>query len=169
MKRINNLTNTYYKRGDTREDGFFFLGYQKTIDKKGFFYEAWVRPEVWNKQKDTKTSTEHHIRRTITHIKSWAKKNNIPFNISVEYAISIAPEVCPALGTKLAWAKNSGRKDNSPSLDKIIPELGYVEGNVMWLSFLANAMKRNASPEQLKKFAEWILNGHITNTKGVNP
>jgi hypothetical protein len=90
--------------------------------------------------------------------------------LSVQYAISIVSETCPALGIKLNWASQNGmQREASPSLDKIIPELGYVEENVMWLSFKANLMKNNANQKQLKKFAEWILNGHIGNTKGVNP
>ena len=171
MKRHNTLTNKPFNRGDKREDGFFFLGYQTILSKQGLFYENWVRPEVWKNQTIRESNTiEKHIKRNLSHIKSKAKKENIPFDLSFDYAMSLVTENCPALGVKLNWAKpNKTQRNNSPSLDKINPALGYVEGNVMWLSFMANAMKRDASKEQLKKFAEWILNGHIGNRKGVNP
>ena len=39
---------------------------------------------------------------------------------------------------------------DSYSLDKIIPELGYVKGNVWIISNKANAIKSNASLEELK-------------------
>ena len=85
--------------------------------------------------------------------KQRAKKYNLPFNITVEDVT--VPEYCPALGVKLEVAK--GRmKPNSPSLDKIIPELGYVKGNVQVLSLKANLMKNNASKDELIKFAAWI-------------
>lgn len=48
--------------------------------------------------------------------------------------------------------------DSSPSLDKIIPELGYVVGNIQVISKLANNMKTNASVDQLVLFSEWVLN-----------
>jgi hypothetical protein len=169
MKRNNANTNKPYFRGDIRDDGFFFLGYQTKSDKKGFFYEAWVRPEVWaNQTVGEKSTLEKHVKRALSHIKSRAKKNNIPFNLTLDYVLSIVTEECPALGIKLAWTEQKGRQRNSPSLDKINPELGYVEGNVMWLSNMANTMKQDASEAQLKKFAEWILNGHIGNRKSTN-
>jgi hypothetical protein len=41
-------------------------------------------------------------------------------------------------------------------LDKIIPELGYVKGNVRIISTLANTMKSNAIKDQLLTFAKNI-------------
>jgi hypothetical protein len=41
--------------------------------------------------------------------------------------------------------------DNSPSLDRIIPELGYVKGNIMVISHKANTIKSNANIEELEK------------------
>jgi hypothetical protein len=41
-------------------------------------------------------------------------------------------------------------------LDKIIPELGYVKGNVRIISTLANTMKSNATKDQLLTFAKNI-------------
>jgi len=169
MKRLNATTGKPFNRGDNREDGFFFLGYQTRKNKQGFFYESWASPQLWKNQTVGERNTfEKHISRSYAHIKSRSKKENIPFTVSLDYLKSIATDTCPALKIKLSWSQ-PGKTDNSPSLDKIIPELGYVEGNVMWLSNKANRMKNNATKGELKKFAEWILNGHIGNTKGVNP
>jgi len=52
-------------------------------------------------------------------------------------------------------------KASSPSLDKIIPSLGYVVGNVQWLSKKANGMKQDASFQELEKFAKWVLKQSI--------
>ena len=88
-----------------------------------------------------------------------AKKKNIPSNLTIDYCVDIYPEdnKCPVLGIPLSWG---GRRTNgdSPSLDRIEPSKGYVKGNVMWMSQRANAMKSNATPEELKKFALWIKN-----------
>lgn len=72
-------------------------------------------------------------------LKCRAKKEGIPFNITLE-DLEI-PEVCPVLGIPLkGWSENNvgGYKDDSPSIDKFIPELGYVKGNVSVISFKAN-------------------------------
>lgn len=76
--------------------------------------------------------------------KGRAKKQGVPFDITVEDIV--IPEKCPALGIPLNW--NIGRgKDDSPSLDKIIPNRGYVKGNVAVISARANKIKHNASLE----------------------
>lgn len=63
--------------------------------------------------------------------KSRATTKNIPFNITVE-DIGLIPETCPILGIEL---KSGARGSvNSPSLDRRIPSLGYVKGNVWVIS-----------------------------------
>lgn len=83
-----------------------------------------------------------------------AKIKAVPFNLT-EADIHI-PEFCPVLGFKLEVAKGKAT-DKSPSLDRIIPELGYVVGNVQVISRLANSMKTNANPTELINFAKWVL------------
>lgn len=88
--------------------------------------------------------------------KSRAKKHNLPFDISLEDII--IPEVCPVFGLKLEKSLQKAG-DNSPSLDRITPELGYVKGNIQVISYKANVVKNNLTKEQLLKFATWVLNG----------
>lgn len=90
-----------------------------------------------------------------------AKKNGFPFEITKEYLRSIiqdAPKVCPALGIPMImseYGKHKGKNANSPSIDKIIPELGYVEGNLIVITDMANRIKTNATPEQIIKVGEF--------------
>lgn len=41
--------------------------------------------------------------------------------------------------------------------DRIIPEKGYIRGNVRVISQKANAMKQDCSEEELIKFVEFII------------
>lgn len=94
----------------------------------------------------------------LLHSAKWrAKKRGIVFDL-VESDI-ILPEVCPILGLKLVSniGKGAGGKDDSYSLDRIVPSLGYVKGNIQVISHKANSMKYNTTKEELLKFAEWVL------------
>lgn len=96
-------------------------------------------------------------------IKNASKTRGIKFgfNSSAELALylkDIAPPKCPIFGTR--FKKGAGRpQDQSPSVDKIIPSKGYVRGNIQIISHLANRMKNDATPKQLKQFAQWIIRG----------
>lgn len=83
--------------------------------------------------------------------KNRANKAGIPFNIEPEDII--IPAICPVLGLELT--RNRGRVGpNSPSVDKIIPELGYVKGNVRVISYRANTLKSNGTIEEFYKVIE---------------
>jgi hypothetical protein len=102
----------------------------------------------------------NHIAKTMFNVKRRATAAGIPFELDHKYLCAIAPEYCPIFKTKILWgfgqsgtAGSSG--PDSPSLDKIIPEKGYVKGNVAWLSNRANMIKSNATQDELYKVADW--------------
>lgn len=84
-----------------------------------------------------------------------AKTKDIPFNI--DKSDIIIPDFCPLLGIKLQRNTGGRAKDNSPSIDKIIPHLGYTKGNVRIISYKANVMKNDATPKELITFCTNIL------------
>lgn len=86
--------------------------------------------------------------------KQRAIRIGVPFNIK-HNDITI-PEFCPILDIPILVGDISV-KYGSPSLDRIIPSLGYTKDNTQVISHLANTMKSSASPELLIKFAEWVL------------
>lgn len=90
--------------------------------------------------------------------KKRAKIQNLSFNITEDYVKSITPSdmICPALGIQMKAGQTvKESKINSPSLDRLIPELGYVKGNVVIVSNRANTIKRDATPEELMKIAKF--------------
>jgi hypothetical protein len=91
----------------------------------------------------------------LARAKSRANKNNLAFNI--ELADIIIPERCPLLGIKIesTEVRNS---PNNPSLDKIIPEKGYIKGNVWVISNRANTLKNDATLQELKTLVENLEN-----------
>jgi hypothetical protein len=78
--------------------------------------------------------------------KARAKEQGIQIDIEIEDVV--VPEFCPVLGIKLSV---DGTKNNSPSLDRIVPERGYTKGNVRVISWRANWLKNNATPDEIEK------------------
>ena len=118
-----------------------------------------------------KTSVEYHRsyrernpeQMILSAARARAKKKNLPFDLKVEDII--IPEVCPILGIKLTRKFGShGGSESSASLDRIVPEKGYVKGNVRVVSLLANNMKSNATEEQLFMFAKWVMEEYYAYT-----
>jgi len=85
--------------------------------------------------------------------KKRAKKRNIPFEIEVSDIV--IPQFCPIIGIELS--PGIGRvHDASPSLDRIVPEKGYVKGNCYIISSKANRMKQENTLETLEKIILYI-------------
>jgi hypothetical protein len=85
--------------------------------------------------------------------RSRALKNDIPFNI--EATDVEIPDKCPALGIPLFRGKRH-KTDNSPTIDKIIPSLGYVKGNIKVISERANRLKDDMSIEEIDRLSAWL-------------
>ena len=57
--------------------------------------------------------------------------------------------ICPVLNLKMEW----GDKDRriSPSIDRFIPELGYVKGNIRIVSNISNTIKSDRNFQIIEK------------------
>lgn len=94
-------------------------------------------------------------RRVLSGAKSRAKKLGIPFALTL--ADVAVPERCPVLGIKLSRKVGKGHgSDSSPSVDRVIPALGYTPGNVRVISFRANTLKRDGALEELEAVVDYI-------------
>jgi len=104
-----------------------------------------------NKEKIVESLKKYRQNNKEKLIVRWAKtranKNNVPFDIDEDYIKKIWPKhnICPIFKIKF----ERGNLDQSPSLDRIIPKLGYVKGNVQIMSHKANRIKNNATFEEL--------------------
>ena len=104
------------------------------------------------READIKTlirSNDSYKKYMLRSAKERAKNQNIPFDIT--FKDFELPEYCPLLGIKLnKHLGENKRQDDSPSLDRIIPSLGYIKGNVWVISNEANVIKNNATVEELE-------------------
>jgi hypothetical protein len=90
-------------------------------------------------------------------VKSRATRRGIAFSITRD-DIAI-PDACPCCSRTLERRNGEfakGATDASPSLDRIIPSLGYVPGNVAVICYRCNELKRNASLDELRSIVRWL-------------
>ena len=101
-----------------------------------------------------------HVGRFFQEAKSRAQNKNVPFTVTLKYLREMAGDHCPVFGHKFVWGRSHLGKGkttgDSPSLDRIIPELGYVPGNVVFISHNANRIKNNATEKELYAVADWL-------------
>lgn len=85
--------------------------------------------------------------------KTRAKKYGLPFNIDITDII--VPRICPLLNIPLFRTSDVRKyRPNSPSLDRKIPHLGYVKGNVWVISYKANMIKSVATLDEFELVAK---------------
>lgn len=94
-----------------------------------------------NKDKVKETTKKNHQKDyrlgLIRAAKHRAKIKGIPFNIEKEDLELIT--ICPVL--QIPIYSGELNNDNSPSIDRVIPSLGYIKGNVHIISKRANTLK----------------------------
>ncbi len=87
-----------------------------------------------------------------------AKRLGKSFSITLKDII--IPKVCPILGIPLKRERNTP-KISTPSLDCVIPNLGYIPGNVRVISYRANQIKNDGSAEEHMAIVKYIQESTI--------
>lgn len=94
----------------------------------------------------------HPVKIMVQSAKYRAKRDGLPFSLK-ESDITI-PDVCPVLGYKLA-AGDRHNHDFAPTIDRLKPELGYVAGNIIIVSYWANRIKNDATIDELVRIVNF--------------
>ena len=139
----------------------------KTGQKKGKF-QGWTDSEggkrfttcaKCEKDRANKRYRVNPIPQLIFGFRNRAKKQNVPFNLTVEDMkdlIKNAADMCPALGVKMEIAKLfANDSDYSPSFDRIDPKKGYIKSNIVIVSNRANRIKSDATVDEIRKVADF--------------
>lgn len=105
------------------------------------------------KVKPTMSVAERSKAALLANARKRAAEQRVPFNL--KRADLDVPTHCPALGLKLEAGERGGG-DSSPTIDRLIPERGYVRGNIAILSMKANRMKNSGTSAELRAIADWL-------------
>ena len=126
----------YYQKNKER-----LTEYQKEYDKS----RAKPTPEMYR-----------FFSNKASKLKTKSRGNKIPYDLDGKYLQSIYPEdgKCPALNIEMKAGSDSDWR-LLPSVDRIDPSGGYIRGNVIWISWLANCIKTSATPKQIITVGEF--------------
>ena len=93
-----------------------------------------------------------------------AKRKGIDFDLSRDDLV--VPPICPVLGIEL-FVAGGKRTANSPSLDRIDNARGYTKDNVRIISFRANALKNDATVDELEKIVDYMKENLCRGTESI--
>lgn len=93
--------------------------------------------------------------RAVEHARRRAKRDGVPCSITVADLRAIWTGVCPVFGCPVTMRDHT-HPDCAAQLDRVSPRLGYVPGNVVFLSALANRLKGDGNAHHHRRIAEWI-------------
>ena len=110
-----------------------------------------------NSFKTFKEYERRRIRSILNNKPGRSRLEGVPFDLDIDYVVDIFPKDyrCPILKKKMVWS-NTSRNPDSPSLDRIDPQKGYVNGNMAWISNRANTMKNDATFEEIELIYNWF-------------
>lgn len=112
-----------------------------------------------SKNPRTKYYQEYDAKRDLSYklyrsARQRALNNDLIFTITRE-DIKV-PCNCPICDVKMKPSNKGGGSSISPTLDKVIPEKGYVKGNIAVICKLCNSTKGSGSAEIHRKIADYI-------------
>lgn len=127
------------------------------------FTSSWIciecsRTEHYTSDRERYRAMENTMALQFKARKQQSLNKGVPFTIELEDLEQ--PEYCPILGIKLnyAWGGKNGqlRDPAKATIDKVIPELGYVPGNVFIISWRANKLKSDVRIEELENILKYM-------------
>lgn len=95
----------------------------------------------------------------MNRLKRRCKKDNIICTISTKYLTNLYKKQnrkCFYTDIEIDWKTINGLRPNCLSIDKIIPEKGYIEGNVVLTIRRINSIKYDMTLDEMKKWTpDW--------------
>lgn len=150
MRAARQRQRTKDPEGDrTKQRGYYHTNIERTREVQ--------RNSSWRRRRDPACWAAAVLAR----IRGRCRVVGIPFNLTP--ADVVIPAVCPVFGVPFVFGLTLSAKDGrGPSIDRHVPALGYVKGNVSVISRRANLLKSDCtSGDELRKVAAYIdsING----------
>lgn len=112
-----------------------------------------------NRERERSVNAAYRARRPeVSYLKAArarARQRGVPFDLTAEYLRELidASDRCPICGVVYEQAESSGCTQASRTLDRDVPERGYVLGNVSFMCEADNVRKRSRT---LAEYLAWL-------------
>lgn len=134
---------------------------QKIAEKNKRRYQQ-NKESILESRRQARVGKTNCIKAMFSSAKSRAKKNNLDFNLDLEYLTSIAVDFCPVDGLPFDWDRQLIQDKtlplSVPSLDRVDSSQGYIKGNVQIIGWKWNSKKSNMNLEDLLLLVEYVRN-----------
>lgn len=110
------------------------------------------------RQKRDAGDLRYLAQRLLWEAKSRARREKVRFDLSIQDVLPHLAGYCPVFGTRFVTRADGRRRADpaAPSLDQLAPRQGYTRENVRVISWRANALKNNASVEEIAALLKWM-------------
>lgn len=119
------------------------------------------QPDYYSHRKEYRLSKAGNIKFHVQERLSQWKSKTINSDLDSNYLIELYNNqngLCYYTGEVLSVGQSRGHAmKDSISLDRLIPEKGYVQGNVVWCSYLSNTMKQDLTESDFYSYIRNIL------------
>lgn len=144
---------------------------KKLVSEKQRAYRQALSPEVakerrarWNAAHKAKEKRRYHATRlwlpwlnAFRGSKARATKNRVPFTLTKEWAEARWTGRCEVTNIEFILSTKRSPYLFSPSLDRIIPTLGYTPENSRFILHAVNALKGQGTDEDMLTIAKAIV------------
>jgi hypothetical protein len=117
--------------------------------------ESYIRHKDKRQKGNQEWASKNYCRTLFNQAKRSSKARGLEFNLDISDVI--IPSHCPYLGIELTAIQGKGVVWSNASIDRIDNSKGYIKGNIMVISRLANSMKQHATIQQMITFSENTL------------
>lgn len=135
----------------------------REIDRKRWAGERRNRSNVQRKINMQEQRMNEPWRSLLKTARERAARKKVPFALTEEWARATWTGQCAITGWPLQLGlQQRGPKYHSPSIDRIVPALGYVPDNCRFILWAVNAMKYDGTDQDLYTLAKAIVDNYST-------
>lgn len=175
-KCLKNLPATSFYTRNTVTDGKTYKclsSYCKLCHREYQYSHDRQLPQGYSKSKRLIRQQRDPLRegiKTILYGCRWrsSKSNDMKFDITLDYLINLWESqhgICYYTGLPMIMAGGRGThkaQSNSASIDKLIPQLGYIQGNIVWCCHRINTIKSNCTEQEFYAICQLIIDRSTT-------
>jgi hypothetical protein len=122
-----------------------------------------------NHRRENRGKKSDILRELLRRARARACSKKLPFDLTMEWIEAMVISHCPITLEPLDWTRDQvvdGKPSpNSPSIDKVKPELGYVQSNCAIISHRGNAIKSNGTIDEHRRVVQYMAAQQLRDTE----